>query len=287
MSVDVEKMKKKKAELDQKSGGGQFWVPAEGRNIIRVCPPQGKKDEFYHEFYTHWLPQAKRAFICLNPPNGKGKGKCFLCQQVSKDKGLKPRPRFLLNIVDRRDENAGVQLFNSGITIVRELLGVITDPEWGDITDPETGTDIILDREGTGQNTSYTVRMRRNPSELDEKFLEQLHDLDNVLQENTYQEQKAAYLGDASEEEELDEEDEESGSPPEDEQPKCYGRYNSKSNRCKKCEYNFECELDSAPEDEDSIEDEKEDSAEDEEEPSQEKSRHSKSKKKLIPRRKK
>jgi hypothetical protein len=49
------------------------------------------------------------------------------------------------------------------------LLGYVLDPDYGDITDPETGTDIVLNYDVPGTPGSFpktTLKPRRRPSVL-------------------------------------------------------------------------------------------------------------------------
>ena len=183
--VDFNKIAARYAQLNS----GQFWTPKEGMNNVRILPPWNDEGVFYKEVPSHFSvgPQNKM-FVC----NAKlGHGSCVVCDTVtkllqssSKDdvklaEDMRVQLRVLYNIVDLDDPAIGVQIMSTGPKIFRDVLSYFADPEWGDLTDPETGYDISIQRSGTGFQTQYTVRPKKNPSPIaDPDWLSQLHDLD-------------------------------------------------------------------------------------------------------------
>tara|TARA_Y100000592_G_scaffold89737_1_gene147369 strand:+ start:750 stop:1166 length:417 start_codon:yes stop_codon:yes gene_type:complete len=69
----------------------------------------------------------------------------------------------------RGRESEGVKIWAYGKQAYETLLGYVLDPDYGDITDVESGTDIVLnyDRPGTpGSFPKTTLKPRRRPSVL-------------------------------------------------------------------------------------------------------------------------
>lgn len=55
-----------------------------------------------------------------------------------------------------------VKVLATGIEVYKSIIGFIIDPEYGDVTDPEEGLDIIITKTGTGQfGTKYEVKTAR------------------------------------------------------------------------------------------------------------------------------
>jgi hypothetical protein len=73
--------------------------------------------------------------------------------------------RYYFNVIDRSveegDEGYGeVLVYGAGTTVFQDILGIIVDPDYGDITDPEKGYDIIITKSGSGLKTEYKTNAR-------------------------------------------------------------------------------------------------------------------------------
>ena len=79
-----------------------------------------------------------------------------------------PKMRVFAPIVVRGEEDKGVRWWGFSRTTYQALLDVVLDPEYGDITDTEKGTDIRIDYgKKSGQSFPTTdVRPMRRTSPL-------------------------------------------------------------------------------------------------------------------------
>ena len=72
----------------------------------------------------------------------------------------------------RGDEKEGVKFWGFGKTVYQELLSVIADPDYGDISDPVNGRDVVVEfktAEETGRAfPSTTIRVKPNQTSLAE-----------------------------------------------------------------------------------------------------------------------
>jgi hypothetical protein len=59
-------------------------------------------------------------------------------------KELSARQRFFAPIIVRGEEDQGVRIWGFGKTVYEQLLTLVLNPEYGDITDPKEGTDLTL-----------------------------------------------------------------------------------------------------------------------------------------------
>lgn len=200
---------------------GDIWKPKVGTNVIRILPPWSEdQTKPFREFGVHWnIGPNEQPVVCLRKEKGVP---CFLCEQVEallesedpKDQEigaeLRAGNRAYLNILDMNDLDSGVQVMSCGIKMLSEILAYFADPDWGDLTDPEEGYNVTIEREGTGKNkTRYTVRAKKKSSPIpDEGYLDQLKDLDKLVKTISYEKQKALYEG-VSDEESSDNEGEE------------------------------------------------------------------------------
>jgi len=116
-------------------------------------------------------------------------------------KKLEPKMRCYVPIVVRGKESEGVKFWGFGKTVYTELLGFIADPDYGDITDPMHGRDIVVEfspAEGTGSYPKTAIRVKPNTTPLTtdraiaEKVAQQQANLSEVFKEPTYDELKEA-----------------------------------------------------------------------------------------------
>jgi len=105
-------------------------------------------------------------------------------------------------VIVRGKESEGVKFWGFGKTVYQELLGVIADPDYGDITDATNGRDIGIERqtpaEAGNQYGKTTVRVKPNQtaitedSELLQSIFDNQADLTELYTEPTYDELKEA-----------------------------------------------------------------------------------------------
>ena len=123
-------------------------------------------------------------------------------------------------VVVRGEENQGVKFWGFGKTVYQELLSIIADPDYGDITDAVNGRDVAVvfkTAEETGKSfpsTSIRVKPNQTPITEDASLLETLTEhqknITEIYQEQSYEDLTQAlndYLnGGSTTEEETQEE---------------------------------------------------------------------------------
>lgn len=163
--VDVDRVLQTKAEVEKRmEGRGDliFWKPDWGENHIRILPPYSEAGIFWHDVAYHYGIAVDekgqgRQVVCLSygsdPDNPTP---CPVCEKIAELKAsgdeddaakadaLKIKPRYYLQIIDRKNEAAGVQIYMASPTVANKVFGFYSSKAWGDITDPEKGYDIIL-----------------------------------------------------------------------------------------------------------------------------------------------
>ena len=156
MALDMAKMKAKLQELE--SGGRQksdnvFWKPQEGDQDIRLVPTEdGDPFKVFHFHYN--LGEAARGGVLC--PKRQFGDNCPVCDFASKlwqegtddskrmAKSLFVRQRFFSPVIVRGEEEQGVKIWGYGKTIYETLLGLVLNPDYGDITDVDEGVDFTL-----------------------------------------------------------------------------------------------------------------------------------------------
>ncbi len=105
-------------------------------------------------------------------------------------------------VIVRGKESEGVKFWGFGKTVYQELLSVIADPDYGDITDSTTGRDIGIERqtpaEAGNQYGKTTVRVKPNQTPITEdatlleSIFENQSNITELYKEPTYDELKDA-----------------------------------------------------------------------------------------------
>lgn len=151
MALNMEKMKSKMASLESRGNKDLFWKPQDGEQTIRIAPDSD--GDPFKEFWFHYNLGENQAF--LSPKKNFGDD-CPLDTFVRKlfdertedsrelAKKLMAKQRFFSPVVVRGEEEKGVRLWGYSKTVYQKLLNLVLNPEYGDITDVEKGTDLTL-----------------------------------------------------------------------------------------------------------------------------------------------
>lgn len=201
--LNMQKMESVQKELANSGNYNTNYDKLEnGNNLRRVLPPKGDSDSFFSTGYMHFGlgDDGKRAATCLET-YGEG-DKCPICAMVeelsrskNKDdkeyaKRISKVKRTYINVINRDGDNDSPLVLPIGQTILKGIIDLICDPDYGDITDFEEGTDITIKKAGTGLKTTYTVTPKRNPSIASEEFTEKeldeaMADLEDLFRKET------------------------------------------------------------------------------------------------------
>lgn len=181
-SNSLEKLRQRLSTIDTGYGSG-FFGPKEGRNLIRILPPVGEMEFFFQSVGRHYMPPDGKKSVYCPSFTSDGELPCPVCELVNDLRAagekkladeLRVRRSFWMNVVNRDDEKTGVGIYTPGIIVFSELSSLITDPDYGDITDVLNGYDIIIEKSGSGRDTEYHVKPRPKVTPLceDEDQLE-------------------------------------------------------------------------------------------------------------------
>lgn len=179
--LDFELLKKEFEEAINTVAGTQvnFWVPVTGENLLRILPPSPSEPTklFYKKVYVHYRVEGLGMVFCLALNYGEH---CPICNLVSQLRRLNtvdsinlakrylPVERYLMNVVPL-NEGLNIRQWLAPKTVRLQLLKVVLDPDYGDITDLTTGRNVVverLERGGTGF-VDYIIRVKpdRRPLE--------------------------------------------------------------------------------------------------------------------------
>lgn len=211
MGLDIEALRKKMQEVKNRGGGGaDFWSPKDGRNVIRILPAK-EGQEFYSEARVRYNVGPKKRMVTV--PMDSSPDNCPIHAYVDElyksgdaddeklAKKMKASNRYYFNIIDRSveegEEGYGkVQVFGCGTTIFTDILGIIVDPDYGDITDPEEGFDLIINKSGKGLQTEYKTHARPKQTAIGiPDWKEKLADLQKIATPKSYDDRLAILNG--------------------------------------------------------------------------------------------
>ena len=204
--MDINSIRKRLNQLQTTNNRtSNLWKPQPGKQVIRVLPYKHNKDNPFIELFFHFGLNNKTYLspITFGRPDPieefaqklKTSGNREEYQMARK---LESKMRTFAPVIVRGEESQGVRFWGFGKTVYQELLSVIADPDYGDITDPVSGRDVAVEfktAEETGKSfpsTSIRVKPNQTPIIEDKAKLEALLDnqknIAELYQELSYEE---------------------------------------------------------------------------------------------------
>jgi len=200
----MEMIRQKKAALQEQSGRREKTVkPQQGKSTWRILPGWRGGDDptFWHDFGMHFVhgttpgengSTLRAVYICTAKTFGTP---CPVCDAVSEGlriapndavvkalEGSKSSNSILVNALHRSgDDPETPVILEMRPSIFRRVLEITDD--YGNITDPNSGFDMIITREGRGLNTQYSVTPALNSQPVPAAALQQLHNLDDYVKQ--------------------------------------------------------------------------------------------------------
>ena len=97
---------------------------------------------------------------------------------------LRPQSRYYVNVLNRRSASPAPLIYGLRTRMMKTLRSYLQDPDYGDITDPEDGRDIVIERTGQGLQTRYEIRIKPKTSPIGvEGWESKLHKLSKEVVE--------------------------------------------------------------------------------------------------------
>ena len=210
MAIDLDKIKAKLNNLSQTNNRKNYqWKPQPGKQQVRIVPYKHQPDNPFIELFFHYGIN-NRTYLS---PKSFGRPDPIvefaekLTRSGDKDdyrmgRSLMPKMRTFVPVIVRGEEAEGVRFWGFGKEVYQELLGVIADPDYGDITDPTNGRDItieFLSAEEAGRSFPKTnIRVKPNTSPVSdnqniaEGVANNQAEITEIYQELSYDELKEA-----------------------------------------------------------------------------------------------
>ena len=204
MAIDFDAIRKK---LGQLSGGSSkrrvMWRPPQDETttvrLIAFTDNNGnpfKERYFYYNIgnnpgllapYQFGKPDPINELIQKFKSEGTKEG-------YEMAKKLYPKMRCYAAVIVRGEEEEGVKLWAFGKTVYQNLLNIMLDPDYGDITDPHEGFDIKVTVSKQAGKMYATTDVMPRPKQTDlgtkkqiKEWTENIPDLDDVFQMKSYE----------------------------------------------------------------------------------------------------
>ena len=177
--MDINAIKSRLSQLQNTSStANAFWKPQPGKSQIRITPYNENKDNPFVELFFHYSLVPKKTVLSplsFGRPDPVQQFADKLKASGDKDewiqgKRIEPKMRTFAPVIVRGEESEGVKWWGFGKTVYQELLAIIADPDYGDISDVMTGRDIVVERqtaaEAGNQYGKTTIRVKPNQTAL-------------------------------------------------------------------------------------------------------------------------
>jgi hypothetical protein len=208
MALNLDAIKAKLNQLNkQDDKKQQLWKPETGKTRVRIVPYVHRKDNPFLELYFHY-DIAKKSM--LSPISfGNADPIVEFAERLKKtgDKDewimgrkIEPKMRTYVPVIIRGKESEGVKFWGFGKQIYTELLSIISDPDYGDITDLMNGRDIDVeftpaDAPGAFPKTAIRVKPNTQPATDDKEIAQKIMNqpqITDIFPEPSYEELESA-----------------------------------------------------------------------------------------------
>ena len=206
MAIDLEAIRRKLGELSGKNNRrDQQWKPEEGKEYtVRLMAfPRNDGQPFIDRHYYYGIgntPGILAPFQFGKPdPIKELRSKLYdEGSPASKDlaKTVAPKMRTFAPVIVRGEEDKGVRIWSFGKMVYQDILNLMLDEDYGDVTDPLEGRDIRVSvSKMPGKqyaDTKISPRAKVEPLSRDstqaKKWLDSIPEVDTVANLKSYDE---------------------------------------------------------------------------------------------------
>ena len=201
--MDLNAIRKRLSQLQTTNNRtSSLWKPQPGKTQIRIVPYEFNKDNPFIELFFHYNLNNRSYLspISFGRPDPIEEFAQKLRASGNKEdyqlsRKLEAKMRTFAPVVVRGEEKQGVKFWGFGKTVYQELLSIIADPDYGDITDPVNGRDVVVEfisAEETGASFPKTnIRVKPNQTPVSDEpetleLVKKQKDIRDIYQEQSY-----------------------------------------------------------------------------------------------------
>jgi hypothetical protein len=208
MALNLDAIKAKLNQLNKADDKKQnLWKPEAGKTRIRIVPYVHRKDNPFLELYFHYDIGKKSMLSPISFGNADPIVEFADKLKKTGDKDewimgrkIEPKMRTYVPVIIRGKESEGVKFWGFGKQIYTELLSIISDPDYGDITDLMNGRDIDVEftpavSAAEFPKTTIRVKPATTPATEDKEVAQKIMNqpvITDIFPEPTYDELEAA-----------------------------------------------------------------------------------------------
>lgn len=172
--MDLSKIREKLTQLKSGSGGGNksLFKPKPGKTVVRILPNKHQDDFPFVELKFHYEVAkgsvlSPEVFGERDPINEfaeklKNTGSK---EDFAMGRKIEAKERIYVPILVRGEEADGVKFWGFGKTIYEQLLSIMDDSDYGDITDLKNGRDVTITyTAATSENSFPDIQILPKPS---------------------------------------------------------------------------------------------------------------------------
>ena len=176
MALNLDRIKQRLGSLSNtKSKTTLIWKPNPGKQVIRIVPYKFNPENPFIELKFHYGLGGKTYLSpdTFNRPDPIVEFSNKLKKTGNKDewnygRKMEPKMRTYVPVLVRGEEGMGVRFWGFGKGVYQELLSIISDPDYGDITDVVNGRDVVVEfktaEECGKQYPETSIRVKPNAS---------------------------------------------------------------------------------------------------------------------------
>ena len=202
--MDLNAIRKRLGQLQTTNNRtSSLWKPQPGKTQIRIVPYAFNKENPFIELFFHYNLNNRSYLspISFGRPDPIEEFAQKLKASGNKEdyqlsKKLEAKMRTFAPVIVRGEESQGVRFWGFGKTVYQELLSIIADPDYGDITDPVNGRDVVVEfisaEESGASFPSTKIRVKPNQTPISDEptILETVKssqkDIRDIYQEQSY-----------------------------------------------------------------------------------------------------
>jgi len=189
-----------KANKKAQSGIKRTAKPKPGRTVWRILPGWDAKEPFvfYHSYGQHFIKDLTgKLKVVVGCSDKIFDEPCDVCEAISDAMRAAPSDkireqikesqsgqRFLCNAIEVSADPKKVVVMEVGIGLFRDIIANIGEDE--SLIDADKGRDFVINREGTGLNTKYSLAVRGKDKSISvpKSALMELNDLTAYVTED-------------------------------------------------------------------------------------------------------
>jgi len=189
-------LQQKIAEAKSRGSRNVVWKPDPGDYTIRIVPYKHNADWPFSDMYFYYRittpPRTILSPITFKRPDPiKEFVETLYATGTEENKKLAqllaPKRRIYVPIIVRDYESEGVKFWGMSPTVYDELLLLMEDPDFGDITHPTDGHDIKItipkSKPGSFEGPKVRVRPKPSPMTDEQSVLKAIDSVPNIMEQ--------------------------------------------------------------------------------------------------------